>query len=56
MLDGLLHTREWLYRNRKETSQPSASSSSVQMIPSVLVDAFMELLCWDGSHSWPEVN
>ena len=53
--DGLRHTREWLHRNRKETSQ-SASPTGVQMIPSILVDAFMELLCWDDSNSWPEVK
>nr|CAG4639974.1 EOG090X04Z9 [Daphnia pulex]SVE84834.1 EOG090X04Z9 [Daphnia pulex] len=52
--DGLRHTREWLHRNRKETSQSSANPTSVQIIPSILVDAFMELLCWDDSHSWPE--
>nr|SVE74145.1 EOG090X04Z9 [Daphnia barbata] len=53
--DGLRNTRSWLHRNRKE-NQPSASpgSNAAQMIPSVLVDAFMELLSWDGSHPWPE--
>nr|SVE75087.1 EOG090X04Z9 [Daphnia dolichocephala] len=56
--DGLRNTRAWLHRNRKENAQPSASptnaSNTAQMIPSVLVDAFMELLSWDGSHPWPE--
>ncbi|KZS16414.1 T-complex 11 protein 1-like protein [Daphnia magna] len=53
--DGLRNTRAWLHRNRKETSASSASASNnVQIIPSVLVDAFIELLCWEGSHPWPE--
>nr|SVE86715.1 EOG090X04Z9 [Daphnia similis] len=53
--DGLRNTRAWLHRNRKEILSSSASASNyVQIIPTVLVDAFMELLCWDGSHPWPE--
>nr|CAG4636962.1 EOG090X04Z9 [Ceriodaphnia reticulata]SVE72900.1 EOG090X04Z9 [Ceriodaphnia reticulata] len=50
--DGLRNTREWLHRNHKETLQPSVTN--IQIIPSVLVDAFMELLNWDENHSWPE--
>nr|CAG4641646.1 EOG090X04Z9 [Eurycercus lamellatus] len=55
--DGLRNTREWLYRNRKlnEASGSSTSSSSPHhAISSILVESFMELLTWDGSHPWPE--
>lgn len=57
-IDGLRNTREWLHRNRSQNQQPSASPgvSNVQLISSVLVNAFLELLVWDENHPWPEVS
>nr|CAG4650110.1 EOG090X04Z9 [Sida crystallina] len=56
--DGLRNTREWLYRHRVESSSCSGSASSstdaLHAISTILVDAFMELLQWDGKHPWPE--
>jgi len=55
--DGLRNTRQWLYRNKKPPSSESATSSStdpVNVISSLLIDSFMELLQWDDKNPWPE--